>query len=296
MAHGSIRAIVACVALFSVADGITSAGAQPASELTNPPVVGRPVANPSDPMQPMARDISVALSIAYRGGQLWNPSTQRFDRVHLRSYVAEGAATGKLLGPTIVARPGDTLRVHLSNNLPEEDPSCQEHPENINIPHCFNSTNLHTHGLWVSPAGNSDNVFLSFSPGTSFQHEYSIPSDHPAGTFWYHPHLHGSTALQVTSGMSGALILRGDRMPTPQESGDLDVLLRPTSAQPFRERVLLFQQIAYACRDTVGRIKTMPADDEHGIWVCDDDDIGRTRPCSPDTPAKNRQRNAICAE
>ena len=27
-------------------------------------------------------------------------------------------------------------------------------------PHCFNGTNLHSHGLWVSPTGNSDNVLL----------------------------------------------------------------------------------------------------------------------------------------
>ncbi|MEO1017088.1 MAG: multicopper oxidase domain-containing protein [Pseudomonadota bacterium] len=164
--------------------------------------------------------------------------------------------------------------MNLFNNLPKGDPSCQEHPENINIPHCFNSTNLHTHGLWVSPSGNSDNIFLTVRPGVSFEHEYNIPADHPAGTFWYHPHLHGSTALQVSSGMSGALILRGDRMPTPEHVGDLDVLLRPTAEQPFRERIMLFQQLAYACRDDAGRIKTEPADDDEGIWVCDKGDIG----------------------
>ena len=49
--------------------------------------------------------------------------------------------------------------------------------------------------------------------------------DHPAGTFWYHTHRHGSTALQVSSGMAGALIIRGNRLPTPTTHGDIDTLL-----------------------------------------------------------------------
>ena len=275
MIHRSFAKVIVCaVSSITIGYGAISASARTPVEFTDPPVIGRPDANSSDSMQPTPRDLLVALSVEYRDGELWNPSTQRFDQVRLRSYVVEDAPTDKLVGPTIVARPGDTLRVQLSNNLPANDPSCQDHPENINTPHCFNSTNLHSHGLWVSPAGNSDNVFLTFRPGTTFQHEYAIPDDHPAGTFWYHPHLHGSTALQVTSGMSGALILRGDRMPTPDQPGDLDVLLQQTATQPFRERVFLFQQIAYACRDATGRIKTMPADDDHGIWVCGEDDVG----------------------
>ena len=66
----------------------------------------------------------------------------------------------------------------------------------------------------MNPAGNGDNVLLSINPGVSFQYEYNNAPDHPAGTFWYHPHRHGSTALQVSSGMAGALIVRGDRPPT----------------------------------------------------------------------------------
>ena len=34
-----------------------------------------------------------------------------------------------------------------------------------------------------------------FDPKTSVQqYEVHIPEDHPAGTFWYHAHKHGSTA------------------------------------------------------------------------------------------------------
>jgi FtsP/CotA-like multicopper oxidase with cupredoxin domain len=44
-------------------------------------------------------------------------------------------------------------------------------------------TNLHTHGLHVSPEGISDNVFIMIEPGQEFSYRYEIPSDHPSGTF-----------------------------------------------------------------------------------------------------------------
>lgn len=275
MERRNIALVAALVAFIATPQAAHPESARLEAALKNPPIIGRQFTKPGDRMLAAPRDLFVALSVEYRDGQMWNPSTNRFDRVRLRSYVSKETETPHFLGPTIVARPGDTLRLRLTNNLPADDPSCLQQHANINIPHCFNSTNLHMHGLWVSPAGNSDNVFLTFKPGISFEHEYSIPVDHPAGTFWYHPHLHGSTALQVSSGMGGALILRGDRMPTPDRAGDLDVLLRPTPAQPFPERIMVFQQIAYACRDSAGRIKTEPADDDNGRWVCDKDDIGK---------------------
>ena len=100
--------------------------------------------------------------------------------------------------------------------------------------------------------------------------EYNIPADHPAGTYWYHPHRHGSTALQVGSGMAGALVIRGTRMPTNYGPGDIDTLLRNRDGSPYTERLLLFQQIAYACRDAQGRIKTNP----NGTWQCQPGDVG----------------------
>ena len=45
-------------------------------------------------------------------------------------------------------------------------------------------------------------------PGASRQHELTIPLDHTNGIYWYHPHLHGSSNVQVSSGMFGAIIIR----------------------------------------------------------------------------------------
>jgi len=189
--------------------------------------------------------------------------------VKLRSYqTANGGSDAPLVAPTIRVFPGDTVRLTLNNQLPDEG-GC-ETPD-PNTPHCFNTTNMHAHGLWVSPSGNSDNVLLSIRPNVVFQYEYNIPADHPAGTFWYHPHRHGSTAMQVGSGMAGALIVEGTRLPTQTQPGDIDTLLKDADGTPFPERVLLLQQIPYACRGTDGKIKT----DANGQWICEPGDIGQ---------------------
>lgn len=80
-----------------------------------------------------------------------------------------------------VSRPDRAHDLH--NELPP-DPTCSTRGGSANTPHCFNGTNLHSHGLWVNPNGNSDNVLVSIDPGVTFQYEYNIPPDHPAGTFW----------------------------------------------------------------------------------------------------------------
>jgi FtsP/CotA-like multicopper oxidase with cupredoxin domain len=141
------------------------------------------------------------------------------------------------------------------------------------VPHCFNGTNLHTHGLWVNPSGNGDNVLLSINPGVKFEYEYAIDPEHPAGTFWYHTHRHGSTALQVSSGMAGALIIKGDKFPTPTKKGDLDTLI--DGVRNIKDRTLIFQQIHYGCFDQNQNYKT--STNSQGFitaWVCDPGDVG----------------------
>jgi len=113
---------------------------------------------------------------------------------------------GKYPADTLIARPGDVLKIHLVNNLPA---SAEDNymPTDINIPHGFNNTNLHTHGLNVSPEGDEDNVLLTIHPGEDFYYNIKIPEDHPSGTSWYHPHKHGSALHQLASGMAGFLLI-----------------------------------------------------------------------------------------
>lgn len=215
------------------------------------------------------------LTVAYTDNKIWNPATQRFDKVHLRSYTGDGVnPDAPFVAPVIEVRPGQTISMTLHNKLPA-DPSCTAQGGDVNNPHCFNGTNLHSHGLWVSPSGNSDNVLLSINPGVDFEYVYNLPPDHPAGTFWYHSHRHGSTALQVSSGMAGALIVRGDRMPTPTATGDIDVILKNADLTGIEDRTLVLQQIQYACLDAQGNIKVQK--DQQGnviAWICDPNDVG----------------------
>jgi FtsP/CotA-like multicopper oxidase with cupredoxin domain len=144
-------------------------------------------------------------------------------QVKLRSY------NGKLAGPTLRAKPGDTLYIKLNNGLPPEP---HGHGGDHNIPHGFNTTNLHTHGLHVSPIDKSDNVFREIGPGQSFDYVIEVPKNHAPGSFWYHAHLHGSTALQVSSGMAGMLIIEGGVDDLP-------------NLKSIKQQVLIFQQLSY---------------------------------------------------
>lgn len=103
---------------------------------------------------------------------------------------------GLLPGPVLEVRPGDAVRLRLHNRLDQP-------------------TNLHYHGLHIPPGGTADNVFLSVDPGASQTYAFTLPADHPAGTFYYHPHRHGTVADQVFGGLGGVLIVRGalDRIP-----------------------------------------------------------------------------------
>jgi FtsP/CotA-like multicopper oxidase with cupredoxin domain len=90
-------------------------------------------------------------------------------------------------------RSGDKLTVSLHNQLPE-------------------ATNLHFHGLDVSPLGHGDNVFLHIAPGETFDYAVTIPQRH-VGLFWFHPHMHGDVDQQIIGGMSGGILIDGsDRL------------------------------------------------------------------------------------
>jgi FtsP/CotA-like multicopper oxidase with cupredoxin domain len=253
-----------------------TASAQIDQEVAEPPKLKKRGATPNHPFDPQSKEIRLDLNVEYVDGVIYNPRTGVDDKVRLRGYTQDGLPQPeRFVSPAIEARPGDTIRIALNNKLPAAttsyDPGCAstEH----NTPHCFNGTNLHFHGLNVNPSGNGDNVLLSVNPGVKFEYEVAIAPDHPAGTFWYHTHRHGSTAMQVGSGMAGPLIIKGDRVPTPTSNGDLDVLL--AGVRTMKERTLVFQQIQYGCfdqnqnykfiRNSAGRIRA---------WTCDPGDVG----------------------
>jgi FtsP/CotA-like multicopper oxidase with cupredoxin domain len=142
-------------------------------------------------------------------------------RLYMRTY--EGTAPG----PTLRLKPGDVLRIKIINDMP---PNRDLAPVDHTLPHDFNTTNLHTHGLHVSPSGISDNVMRVMQPGESYDIEIAIPSDHIPGTNWYHPHAHGSADVQIASGAVGALIIEGDFADVPEIAAAKERLLVLTEA------------------------------------------------------------------
>lgn len=120
---------------------------------------------------------------------------------------------GKYIADTWDVKGGDTIRVHLKNNITEP-------------------TNLHFHGSHVSPKGNSDNVLLNIKPGETFDYQYDLPKDHPAGLYWYHPHRHEFTDDQVASGMLGAVRIRGEVDELPGIKGLSEKQLVLTTQDP----------------------------------------------------------------
>ncbi len=181
---------------------------------------------------------------------------------------------GSIPAPTLRLRVGELLRIKIVNNLPPNPPFPPPLPPTTPYPpgpwpqpahlRYPNSTNLHTHGLHVfpdvypqpfTPPGQNpdtstppklygdfvvDDPEQGIKPGETRQYEYRIREDHPPGTYWYHPHLHGSSAIQVGSGMAGALIIEGAIDDVPQIAAAL-------------ERIFMFQAPIY---DSTGKLES----------------------------------------
>src|SRR5262249_4844072 len=105
-------------------------------------------------------------------------------------------------GPTLYVQPGDTLRLRIADRLPPSIP-----PFAIDLVPVPTPTNLHLHGMHVSPLGNSDNILISIPPDAENQYEFKIPSDHPQGLYWYHPHRHQFVREQLLRGLAGLLVV-----------------------------------------------------------------------------------------
>ncbi len=118
---------------------------------------------------------------------------------------------GQTPGPVIIADPGDTIKVKLSNNLTVD---AQTKQWNSRAEH----TNLHLHGSHVSPKGKGDNVMIAVDNGDSQEYIYQIPENHPSGLLWMHPHLHGTTSLSLAGGAALPVFV----LPDEEDTSNLD--------------------------------------------------------------------------
>ncbi len=117
------------------------------------------------------------------------------------------AYNGVIPGPTIEAKIGDTVIVHLINKLPE-------------------ATTIHYHGVELPANMDGSNISqIPVQPGESFTYKFIV---NRAATYWYHPHARSN--VQVELGLHGAFIVRD-----PEEDKQLNL--------PVKEHLILFDDI-----------------------------------------------------
>jgi suppressor of ftsI len=140
------------------------------------------------------------------------------------------AFNDQIPGPLMKIFPGQTVRINLKNSLPPYDSTGWDGEHNV--PHHLGSTNLHLHGLDViphlfEPVGTSDPraPMIEIMPGGSKEYVFEIPADQPPGLNWYHPHHHGSTAVQAVTGMAGGIIVYGAIDDVPEIKAAKEYLL-----------------------------------------------------------------------
>jgi suppressor of ftsI len=144
--------------------------------------------------------------------------------------------------PVIRVQPGSILNVEYKNELTAQSrEECVGHP-------CTNMTNLHFHGLHVSPkAPQDDSLDMMASPGETLHYSVQVPPQQPPGLYWYHTHPHGESYVQDLDGMSGAIVVDGiDRyVPELRHMRERILVLRdlvlPTDAT---ERKRLMESVA----------------------------------------------------
>src|SRR5579862_3946590 len=121
------------------------------------------------------------------------------------------AFNGKTVAPIIRASPGDVLKISYVNDLPTKS------TETCAINPCMDMTNLHFHGLTVSPDAPQDDILTMLAkPGQTLHYSVEIPRDHEPGLFWYHTHPHGESHRQALDGMSGAIVIEGMERYVPE--------------------------------------------------------------------------------
>jgi FtsP/CotA-like multicopper oxidase with cupredoxin domain len=108
------------------------------------------------------------------------------------------------LGPILHLRRGQKVRIHFTNELPEE-------------------SIIHWHGLHV-PANMDGHPQYAIGTGQTFVYEFEVRNR--AGTYWYHPHPHGRTGPQVYAGMAGFFLVSDDEEDAANlPSGEYDIPL-----------------------------------------------------------------------
>ncbi len=128
--------------------------------------------------------------------------------------------------PVLRVKPGSTLRVEYDNHLAVRSrEQCVDRP-------CMNMTNLHFHGLHVSPNAPQDDLLdMIAMPGQTLRYAVQVPVQQAPGLYWYHTHPHGESYRQDLDGLSGAIVVEGIDRYVPEVAN-------------MRERILVLRDLS----------------------------------------------------
>ncbi|MEA3003123.1 MAG: hypothetical protein QOH81_1911 [Sphingomonadales bacterium] len=158
-----------------------------------------------------------------RNGVLDVTLEARETAVKLGRFEIHGATyNGVYGGPVLRLKPGDVLHLRLVNHLPQ-------------------ITNIHFHGLAVSPLGHGDDSLHMVGPGETWDYVIPIPKDHPPGVYWYHTHGHDFAERQLMGGLSGTLIIEGFQQQMP-------------ATAPLKERLFVLKEFSPDGKGDLNRV------------------------------------------
>ena len=132
------------------------------------------------------------------------------------------------LGPILKFNKGDKVRIIFHNGIPQE-------------------SIVHWHGLHINELADGHPRFV-IDKGEKYIYEFEIKNR--AGTYWFHPHPHGKTGLQVYMGLAG-LFLVSDKeekdLNLPQGEYDIPLVIQDREFDSNN-------QLVYLQRGMMGRM------------------------------------------
>ncbi|KAG8167322.1 hypothetical protein KVR01_003011 [Diaporthe batatas] len=161
------------------------------------PPSGIPDGLPIIPAGQLSNRTELDLATGFEASPRGRPRVREFDLAITMALAAPDGvwkpmvlANGQSPGPLIEACTGDTVRVRVANQLPNNA-----------------STSVHFHGVDQRGSPWADGVAgvtqCGIPPGGAFTYEFVL--DGQRGTFWYHAH----AAVQYTDGLYGPIVVRG---------------------------------------------------------------------------------------
>ena len=110
-------------------------------------------------------------------------------------------------GTMLQINSGDTLKLHLTNDLAGDNDSSDP----------VFTTNFHYHGSHTPDLSQGDNVYVQLKPGDSMDVNIPISTyENSVGVNWYHPHVHEVSKQQVEGGLAGMIMVGDPLEPWPQ--------------------------------------------------------------------------------